>query len=264
VQHELATPETTFDPLVRFRLSSVARRLYLVHGAGGNVLRYRNLAAALHDITEVVGIQAIGVEPGTVPDQTLDAMVDRYTAALLATNEDEFELGGYSDGGVIAIHIAHRLRQAGKVVRSLILLDTFVPGPLVNGWRDQLANTLQSYAAKDTLSVGQWIRGSIVGWRKRGVWDVEGSKALRKMGYVDIYAVNELAVQREVLPPTFSAPVLVVRTFEETPTRRRNYAIGYDSQQATVAWVHGPHDELIKPASISELEPAIRSFMLTV
>lgn len=264
VQQELATPDTIFDPLVHFRSRTVSRRLYLVHGAGGNVLRYRNLAGALHDVAEVIGIQAIGVEPGNTPDQTLSAMVNRYSAALLATNEEVFELGGYSDGGVIAIHLAHRLRQAGKVVRSLVLLDAFVPGPLVSPWRVQLANVRRSFDNKDTLSVTQWIRGSIVGWRKRGNWDTEGTDALKKMGYVDIYALNEQAVHREALPPTFVAPVLVVRTFEETPTRLRNYAIGYDQHQATVAWVHGAHDELLKPASIDELESALRTFFLTV
>jgi amino acid adenylation domain-containing protein len=264
VQQELAAPDTAFDPLVRFRLSTASRRLYLVHGAGGNVLRYRNLAGALHDVTEVIGIQAIGVEPGHTPDQTLLAMVDRYTAALLATNDEVFELGGYSDGGVIALHLAHRLRKAGKVVRSLTLIDAFVPGPLVSPWRVQLANAQRSFATRDTLSLTQWIRGSIVGWRKRGNWDADGNNALKQMGYVDIYAVNEKAVQQEALPSTFVAPVLVVRTFEETPTRLRNYAIGYDKHQATVAWVHGAHDELLKPASIAELESALRAFFLTV
>jgi hypothetical protein len=143
-------------------------------------------------------------------------------------------------------------------------LDAFIPGPTVTRRRDQLANVRRSFATKDTLSAGQWIRGSIVGWRKRKVWDVEGVEALKHMGYVDIYAVNEQAVQREAPPSTFFAPALVVRTFEETPTRRRNYAIGYNPQQATVAWVHGPHDELIKPASIGELESAIRAFLITV
>jgi pimeloyl-ACP methyl ester carboxylesterase len=253
VQNELSTP-ASFDPLVRFQLSSASRRLYLVHGAGGNVLRYRNLAAALHDVVEVIGVQAIGVEPGNTPDHTLAAMVDRYTAALLATNEDAFELGGYSDGGVVALHIAHRLRAAGKQVRSLTLLDAFVPAPAPKTWRNQLANIGFSFRNKDSLSLRQWIRGAIVGWRKRGVWDCEGARALRDMGYVDIYAINEHAVHSEPLPETFSAPTLVVRTFEESPTKRRDYAIGFAPKQATVAWVHGPHDELLKPASIAELE----------
>ncbi len=264
VQNEIASPVKHFDPLVRFRLSAAPRRLYLVHGAGGNVLRYRNLAGALHDVAEVIGVQAIGVEPGNTPDQTLTAMVDRYTAALLATTDEVFELGGYSDGGIIAIHIAHRLREAGKVVRSIILLDAFLPGRTVTGLRDQWSNTRLSFASKDTLSVAQWIRGSIVGWRKRSVWDVDGTTALQQMGYVDIYALNEQAVQREALPKPFAAPALVVRTFEETPTRRRNYDIGFDRAQASVAWVHGAHDELLKPASIPELELAVRVFLRKV
>jgi amino acid adenylation domain-containing protein len=263
VQNELSTP-ASFDPLVRFQLSSASRRLYLVHGAGGNVLRYRNLAAALHDVVEVIGVQAIGVEPGNTPDHTLTAMVDRYTAALLDTNENTFELGGYSDGGVVALHIAHRLRAAGKQVRSLTLLDAFVPEPAPKTWRNQLANIGFSFRNKDSLSLGQWIRGAIVGWQKRGVWDCEGARALRNMGYVDIYAINEHAVHSEPLPETFSAPTLVVRTFEESPTKRRDYAIGFSPKRATVAWVHGPHDELLKPASIAELEAAVRPFLLHV
>jgi amino acid adenylation domain-containing protein len=259
VQKELTGP-AAFDPLVRFRLSTSPRRVYLVHGAGGNVLRYRNLASALQDVAEIVGIQAIGVEPGNPPDHTLEAMVNRYTTALLATNEDSYELGGYSDGGVVALHIAHRLRAAGKKVRSLILLDAFIPVKTPNKLHQQLANIAFSFATKETLSIRQWIRGSVVGWKKRGLWDVDGIEALAHMGYVDIYAINEAAVQSEKLPDVFYAPVLVVRTFEETPTKRRNYAVGYNASQATVAWVHGPHDELLKPKSIAELEVALRDF----
>jgi amino acid adenylation domain-containing protein len=260
VQNELAKP-APFDPLVRFRLSTATRRVHLVHGAGGNVLRYRNLAKAVGDLAEIVGIQAIGVEPGNPPDRTLSAMVDRYTAALLATNEESFELGGYSDGGILALHIAHRLRAAGKQVRSLLLLDAFAPGSLPTSVGERLANMRFTFASRDSLSIAQWLRGSFVGWKKRGDWDVEGSEALQRMGYVDIYAINERAVQGEILPELFAAPTLVVRTFEETPTKRRNYAIGFDSSQATTAWVHGPHDELLKPETIAELAPAVRSFL---
>ena len=264
VQCHLETPVIAFDPLVRFRLSSANRRLYLVHGAGGNVLRYRNLARALHDVVDVVGIQAIGVEPGHVPDSTLASMVDRYVAALLATGDQQFELGGYSDGGIVAIHVAHRLLTAGRSVRSLTLLDAFVPVKTKMGLLDQLRNIGFNFRSRDTLPLLQWLRGSIFGWRQRGVWDAEGTEALLKLGFVDIYELNERLVQTEALPECVLAPALVVRTFEETPTRRRNYRIGYSPKQATVAWVHGAHDELLKPPSIPELGSAIRSFLAAV
>jgi amino acid adenylation domain-containing protein len=264
MQRHLADPAQTFDPLVRFRLSSAKRRLYLIHGAGGNVLRYRNLARALNDVVDVVGIQAIGVEPGNQPDLTLAAMVERYVGALLATGDQDFELGGYSDGGIVAIHVAHRLVQAGRSVRSLTLLDAFLPITTNMGLPAQLANIRFSFSSRHTLPLAKWLRGSLIGWRRRCEWDREGPEALRRLGYVDIYALNERAVQHEALPTRFSAPVLVVRTFEETPTRRRNYDIGYDPEQATVAWVHGPHDELLKPPSIPELELGVRAFLASV
>jgi amino acid adenylation domain-containing protein len=264
VQRHLEIPATAFDPLVRFGLSTNTRKLYLVHGAGGNVLRYRNLAGALHDVVDVVGIQAVGVEPGHEPDPTLAAMVNRYVEALLATGEQEFEIGGYSDGGVLAIHVAGRLVQAGRSVRSLTLLDAFVPGETKVSPLSQLANIGFSFSSRDTLTFPLWLRGSLLGWRRRKTWDEEGAEALRLLGYEDIYELNERAVQSEALPQRFSVPTLVVRTFEESPTRRRNYAIGYDPQKTTVAWVRGAHDQLLKPPSIPELEMALRTFLTSV
>ena len=264
VQSHLDTPDKEFNPLVRFQLSTVNRRLYLVHGAGGNVLRYRNLAKALRDVVDTVGVQAVGVEPGNQPDRSLTAMVNRYVSALLATGDQEFEIGGYSDGGIVAIHVAQKLQAAGKSVRSLTLLDAFSPVKTTMDWRSQLANIRFSFLTRDTLPFSQWLRGAVVGWRRRAAWDSEGAQALRRLGYVDIYELNERVVRSEALPEIIAAPSLVVRTFEETPTRRRDYSVGYDPKQATVAWVCGTHDELLKPPSIPELEAAIRAFLPTV
>ena len=139
-----------------------------------------------------------------------------------------------------------------------------LPVKTAMGLLDQLRNIGFNFRSRDTLPLLQWLRGSILGWRRRGVWDAEGTEALHKLGFVDIYELNERVVQSEALPECFLAPALVARTFEETPTQRRNYGIGYSPKQATVAWVHGAHDELLKPPSIPELESAIRSFLTAV
>jgi aspartate racemase len=99
---------------------------FFVHGLGGSVLRFRDLARHMAPDQPFFGIQAQGLD-GTQPClQRVEDMADVYLEHLRAAQpEGPYFLGGYSFGGYVALEMARRLLAQGDEVRALVLLDTY-------------------------------------------------------------------------------------------------------------------------------------------
>ena len=54
--------------------------LTVVHGGGGNVLFLSSLARLMKGQRPLNGLQAVGIDAGDEPDQTVEAMAERYVA----------------------------------------------------------------------------------------------------------------------------------------------------------------------------------------
>jgi len=100
--------------------------LFFVHGAGGNVLLYRQLAHRLGPDYPFYGLQSQGLD-GRQPYLTCVAdMAAHYAKEIRALQpEGPYCLGGYCMGGTVAYEIAQRLLENGQAVRLLALLDTY-------------------------------------------------------------------------------------------------------------------------------------------
>lgn len=111
--------------LVPVRAGGARRPLFVVHGAGGNVLNLWGLAKHLPADRPVYGLQAHGIDGATAPDPTVEAMASRYVAAVQALQPDgPYLLGGYSGGGVVALEMTRQLQRQGQQVPIVVLLDT--------------------------------------------------------------------------------------------------------------------------------------------
>jgi thioesterase domain-containing protein/acyl carrier protein len=95
--------------------------LFLVHGAGGDVLwGYANLARHTNPEQPIYGIQASGEETFS----TLEAMAARYVEKVRAFQPaGPYHLGGYCFGGTVAQEMARQLETQGERVALLALLD---------------------------------------------------------------------------------------------------------------------------------------------
>jgi amino acid adenylation domain-containing protein len=101
-------------------------RFFCVHGAGGNILLYRDLARHLGTEHPFYGLQSQGLDGKTSPLTTVEAMAERYLREIRDLQpEGPYCLGGYCLGGTIAYHMAQRLRQDGQEVALVALLDTY-------------------------------------------------------------------------------------------------------------------------------------------
>jgi acyl transferase domain-containing protein/thioesterase domain-containing protein len=101
---------------------------FCMHGAGGNVLNFRDLARAMHPTQPVYGLQAAGVDGLSRPRETVEEMARAYLEEIQVLQpHGPYLLGGYSGGGIVAFEMARRLTAMGEAVALLALLDTFHP-----------------------------------------------------------------------------------------------------------------------------------------
>jgi acyl transferase domain-containing protein/thioesterase domain-containing protein/acyl carrier protein len=111
--------------LVAVRAQGRRRPLFVVHGAGGNVLNLWGIARHLPPAVPVYGLQAAGIDGRDEPDPSIEAMAARYIEAIRTVQpEGPYLLAGYSGGGVVALEMSRQLQRTGEDVPLVILLDT--------------------------------------------------------------------------------------------------------------------------------------------
>jgi acyl-CoA synthetase (AMP-forming)/AMP-acid ligase II/thioesterase domain-containing protein/acyl carrier protein len=97
---------------------------FCVHGNGGEVIGFHNLARHLGQDQPFYGVQSIGWDTATPPFTDSAQMASHYVAEMRKVQpHGPYYLGGYSFGGRIAVYMAMILRAAGEKVALLALLD---------------------------------------------------------------------------------------------------------------------------------------------
>ncbi|MEH2412352.1 non-ribosomal peptide synthetase [Nostoc sp.] len=99
---------------------------FCVHGLGGEVLRFRELALHLGSDQPFYGLQPQGLDGKQLPYTRIEDMAAHYIQQIQAIQPHEpYFIGGYSAGGIIAYEMARQLVMQGKKVALLVLFDTY-------------------------------------------------------------------------------------------------------------------------------------------
>jgi thioesterase domain-containing protein/malonyl CoA-acyl carrier protein transacylase/acyl carrier protein len=135
-----------WSPLVLIRKGGSRRPFFCVHGAGGNLLNFRDFSERLSPEQPVYGLEARGVDGQLPPAGSIGEMADLYLTAIRAQQaHGPYLLGGYSGGGVVALEIARKLAEAGERTNEIVLLDTFHPSTSARAvtWRDHFEGVVK-------------------------------------------------------------------------------------------------------------------------
>jgi amino acid adenylation domain-containing protein len=98
---------------------------FCVHGGGGNVLIYRELARDLGKDYPFYGLQARGLDGDGDYLTTIEGMAECYLREIRELQpEGPYYLGGFCMGGQVAVEMAQRLVQDGQQVNLLFVIDT--------------------------------------------------------------------------------------------------------------------------------------------
>jgi amino acid adenylation domain-containing protein len=115
----------SWGSLVPIRSKGSKKPLYLVHGAGLNLLLYTTIVAHLDPDQPVFGLQAKGLDGKDEPLYTIEEIAAYYNSEILKVdNSGSYSLAGFSMGGQLAYEMARQLVETGHKVSFLGVFDT--------------------------------------------------------------------------------------------------------------------------------------------
>jgi thioesterase domain-containing protein/acyl carrier protein len=125
----IGTADASFRSLVTIqRGSENLIPFFCVHGSGGNVLNFRDLAQAMGRSQPFYGLQSRGIDGVSRPHTSIEEMAAAYLAEIREVQPiGPYLLGGYSGGGLVAFEMAHQITESGGSVALVVMLDTFPP-----------------------------------------------------------------------------------------------------------------------------------------
>jgi thioesterase domain-containing protein len=99
--------------------------LYIVHGAGGNVVNFYSLTTRIGSDQPVYGVQAQALEANERALLSIKDMAAHYLKEIRRVQpKGPYHFLGYSFGGIVVLEMAHQLRAVGETVGMLGMLDT--------------------------------------------------------------------------------------------------------------------------------------------
>lgn len=100
--------------------------IFMVHGAGLNVLNFNSLARYVDKDQPIYGLQAKGLNGNGECLTSVEDIAAHYNKIIIDTQpEGPYAIAGYSFGGVIAYEMAYQLIAKDKKVSMLGLFDTY-------------------------------------------------------------------------------------------------------------------------------------------
>ncbi|WP_432221422.1 non-ribosomal peptide synthetase [Flavobacterium sp. TMP13] len=114
------------DCLVPIKASGDKTPLFIIHGAGLNVLNFVNLSKHFNENQPIYGIQG-NAKKYDAWYESIEEMAAHYIDAIVKINPNgPYALAGFSFGGIVAFEMTRQLKEQGKNVTLTALLDSYV------------------------------------------------------------------------------------------------------------------------------------------
>jgi len=120
----------SWSSLVAIQPEGSRAPFFCVHGVGGNVVGFRDLARHLAVDQPFYALQPQGLDGKRPCLSSVPEMAERYIREIRRVQpEGPYRIGGYSFGGLVAYEMAQQLRAQDQEVSLLALFDTY-PGKM--------------------------------------------------------------------------------------------------------------------------------------
>jgi thioesterase domain-containing protein/acyl carrier protein len=210
-----------WQPLVRMHRGGPGTPIFLLPGAGGNILYYYSLAKHLGQNHPVYGIQTVGLD-GTTPPLTSLEEIARHNIEKIrgVPHRGPYVLAGHSFGGKVAFEMSQQLRASGHEVGLVAIFDT--PAPVFRQiaeredwddtqWLMQIVREIEEFLKID-LSIKHEDLSSlpeedqldfVIGRIQRTGWWVPGADRSQLRGHLQVYKTSFQIkyVAREIVHP---------------------------------------------------------------
>jgi surfactin family lipopeptide synthetase A len=121
---------SSWSSLVAIQPEGSRPAFFCVHGVGGNVVGFRDLARHLGADQPFYALQPQGLDGKRQCLTSIPEMAERYMQEIRRVQPvGPYRIGGYSFGGLVAYEMAQQLEARGEEVALLALFDTY-PGKM--------------------------------------------------------------------------------------------------------------------------------------
>ncbi|MDX1440213.1 MAG: polyketide synthase dehydratase domain-containing protein, partial [Rubricoccaceae bacterium] len=260
----------SYDFLVPIQTGDTRRLpFFCVHGAGGNVLNFRDLAVRIGQDLPFYGLKARGADGEAPPHESIEEMAEAYLEEVVSLQPDSpYLLGGYSGGGVVAYEMAQQLRRSGKEVGLLVFLDTFRPGIVeeqgVTGRKANIARLIDrgpGYLidwAKRRMEYERWKRTK----QQMDSMSEQELPLPLEMREIQMTSAYHNAVDKYRIEVLDSVPV-VLYTARDRAAEHDHVSdhLGWDpfiAEGLQIEFVPGDHDSLMREPNVSTLAKRLK------
>jgi amino acid adenylation domain-containing protein len=157
-----------WSPLVPLQTAGSKPIFFFVHGLGGTVMRFHEMAKHMVADQPFYCFQAQGMDGKLNCLNHAEEMAELYLKHMRASQpRGPYFLGGYSFGGLVALEMARKLRADGEEIGLLVLVDTYLPGSkdrhsLLGRFFSLSSEQKWAYIKKRSVRYGRGIRRRIV------------------------------------------------------------------------------------------------------
>ncbi|MGN6268798.1 MAG: non-ribosomal peptide synthetase [Sphingomonas sp.] len=220
---------------------------------------FRDLAAALGDDIALIGLP-VDTErfARTEGDDCIDAIVGEMTAAVIESgHKGPYLLGGWCNGGTLALAVANRLRARGETVDAVVMLDSTNQAYYrrkVQRLRLEVAQFINSPADERPTYVREMLAGYVSRLRRRVVPARNEATAL--LNTSDRYA----RIIRAMPPPHYDGRVIDVRPAGGVGARSARLEDMLTGPVDAVK-IPGGHQSVLHPPYVIELAQRVRALV---
>jgi amino acid adenylation domain-containing protein len=206
----------TWDSLVPVKPKGSKMPIYIVHGAGLNVLLFNTLASHMDAEQPVYGLQAKGLNGIDEPLNRMEDIAAHYVSAIRAQNPDgPYALAGFSFGGIIAFEMARQFEALNLEVKMLAMFDTYAyRTPYYDPWvvnkvkRGMYLARRLWYSATFQEGFGKTVENrakAIKRMATRAIWKLQHGEEQKQVGFFGysnkIDEMNDVAQQHYKIEP---------------------------------------------------------------
>ena len=243
-----------WSPLVPLQTGGSKPTFFFVHGLGGTVMRFHELARHMAPDQPFYCFQAQGMD-GKLPClDSVEDMASLYLKHLRAAQPaGPYFLGGYSFGGLVALEMARRLLGERDEIRVLTLVDTYLPVPKA-GW-----SLLEKFFALSTEQELAYLRKRVTRYR-RGIKRRIDALSLPPA----IKAVREACAVAELRhkPQVYAGRIILLRASEKALRGLDDVQGGWSEYAAGGIEVHeidGDHGNILNEPQVKQLALQLRA-----
>jgi thioesterase domain-containing protein len=184
--------------------------LYIVHGAGGNVVNFYSLTTRIGADQPVYGVQAQSLEANRPALFRMEDLAAHYLKEIRRVQpKGPYHLLGYSFGGIVVLEMAHQLYMAGETIGLLGMLDTRAS----NRIQEKTSEPSAGNSAKQGRLIGYFRRN--MGHGSGKAWFEFFAKDLkeRRTRYVTALATRMFSAIPAFLKDTYEINSLAARNY---------------------------------------------------